>query len=263
MSALIVSKKKQELLDSMNDVTKEIASKIEQKILAAGKVGVLLYHDIGSSIDILYKSEGLDDAAKRAEMNKLANYLGKDGFSLTQLTDYRNVALAFRREYLVQQVEQPMSDGKLLSFSHFHQLQKISNEAKREALLVKIRKEAMSARELGVEISSKGDAEIKRNGGRKPGIPKSPNAMLQKLINSTQQTDNYLQEMLSPFVAAVDEIEDGNFDAEFVENLDNALARISETEKTLLETRDKLKKARSRAPKKAEPVATAAKKAKG
>lgn len=263
MSTVIVSKKKQELLESMNAVTKDVAAKIESKVLAAGKVGVLLFHDIGSLIDLLYKSEDLDEAAKRAEMTKLANYLGKDGFSLTQLTDYRNVALAFPREYLIKQVEQPMSNGKLLTFSHFHALQKISNESKREALLAKVRKQSLSARELSVEMASKGEADLKRNGGRKPGIPKSPNAMLQKLINSTQQTDNYLHEMLNPFLVAVDEIDEENFDNAFVENLDTALTRLEETEKTLHETREKLKKARSRAGKKAEPVATAAKKSKG
>lgn len=262
MSTGLITKKKQELLDSMTGITKDIAAKIEQKMMSAGKVGVMLYHDIGSLIDLIYKSEDLADSAKRSEMQKLADYFGKDSFNLTQLTDYRNVAIAFTREYLVQQVEQPMSDGRLLTFSHFHQLQKVSNESRREALLAKVRKQSLSARDLQAEIASKGEAEIKRNGGRKPGIPKSPNAMLQKLINSTQQTGNYLQEMLEPFVAAVNEIEADAFDDAFLQNIDDALAKIEETEKQLKSTGEKLKKTKAKAAKKAAPVATAAKKSK-
>lgn len=258
MSNSMIVKRQQELLESMAKVTREVASKIVEKKVLSGQFAALVRYDCGALINEIYVTDSLSDAQKRAELQKLANYLGRDGFSVTQLTDMRNVALCYTRDYVKDQVSRLLPNGRALTFSHFQELQKISSESRRDALLEKVRKQSLSASELANEIASKKEGEIKRNGGRKPGIPKSPNAMLQKLINNTKQTGNYLEALIDPFAAALEEISPESFDETFIGSIDEALAQLEVTEKQLKATEERLKKAKSRASKK--PVASAAKK---
>jgi hypothetical protein len=232
---------RQELLGQMHPTTKTVAQACLDKLVAASKIGALIYYDMGSAINTLFASAEISDSRKQQELKKLSAYLGQD-FSVGMLTNLKNVAATFTREYIVEQVSSPLRNGKYLTWSHFYELQKITSDARRETLLTKTRANSWSAKELSLELASNQESDIKRNGGRKPGIPKSANAMLQKLINSTQSTANYVDVIADPLTTALGEIDLNNVDSALVTNIAGALTQVEETAARLASAKAQLVK---------------------
>jgi hypothetical protein len=174
------------------------------------------------------------------------------------------VAVTFTREFLAAQVEERMTNGGYLTWSHFKELQKINREKRQLSVLKQIRQHSWSANELALELQGKKDAEVRRSGGRKPSLPKTPNAMLQKIFSTVQQTDNYLTAVAEPLEHAFMDMPPKELDKQFVENIDNTLERMDLIMQHLKETSSKLKEVRKRANgviAKGETMALAAKKA--
>jgi hypothetical protein len=237
----LTTKKRADLIAKMHETTRKVATTCAEKLAAASKIGAVVYYDMGAAIKEIYDSASISADDKQKELKKLSAYLGKD-FSLTMLANLKNVATVFTREKIVGYLESPMENGKYLTWSHFYELQKISNEGRREKLIQSALKNSWSAKDLALELTSNQESDIKRSGGRKPSVPKSPNAMLQKLINSTQSTANYVDIITDPLTAALGEMDLAEADPAFVGNLDAALQQVEETTQRLSETKAQLLK---------------------
>lgn len=235
-----------ELLEDMAEVTRNAAIEGGKKLQAGHQVAVMISYDLGTIINSVYNAEELDDSRKRQEIKKLAAYWNQPNLGPTTLYDLRNVAIAFTRDFVKAQIDEKMTDGGCLTWSHFKELQKTNSEKRQLALLKQIRKNCWSANELAMELQGKKEAEIKRGGGRPPTLPKTPNAMLQKLFSSVQLTDNYLSAVSDPLDGIFMEMSPDDVDSIFLDNIDAALVRMGEAQQHLKDTAVKLKKVRVR-----------------
>jgi hypothetical protein len=218
-------KQRNALFDDMADITKSVANEGFEKMQKGYKADLLVRHALGELIDKIFNAKNLDDAGIKEELNKLANYWGQN---ITAIYDLRNVALAFTREFLVEQVQECMSNGNYLTWTHFKELQKVK-EAKRISVLNKVRQHSWSAKELALELQGSGNNEHPRSGGRNPTIPKTPTGMLQKIFTTAQHTDNYLAAVLEPMENMKETLDDSSVDSKFVENLGETMICIQST----------------------------------
>lgn len=235
------------IFEDMDKVTQEAAMEGAKKMQAGYQVALLIQYDLGTIVNRVYEAEHLNETQRKQEIKKLSAYWNQPNLGPTTLYDLRNVAAAFDREFLVEQSKEKMTNGGYLTWSHFKELQKVNNEKRQLSILKKIRQHSWSANELALELQGKKESEVKRSGGRKPTLPKTPNGMLQKLFTSIQQTDNYVTAVSEPLEGIFLEMPASEVDDQFVENIDNTLERMGEAAQHLKDTEKKLKKVRTRA----------------
>lgn len=231
---------KHELTAGMAEVTRKVALAGADKILLGTKFSIALLHDVGTLLNEIFT----DPAIKKAktideELKKLIRFWNHPSWNLSSLYDLRNVAVTFSRDTIIEECSTPMSNGKLLTWSHFKELQKVGQEKRRLALLKKVRENNLSANELILELQGNKESAVKRAGGRKPSIPKTPTAVIQKLSSTVQHTDNYLQSIMEPFEAMI-EAQTDKLDDRFIDNLSEALEQMEAMETRLHKAAAKL-----------------------
>lgn len=242
----LTAKARETIFNEMAPVTKDVALEGLKRLQAGFQIALLVQYDLGTLVNSLHADEALNEAQKRREIQRLADYWNQPNLSPTTLYDLRNVSAAFERDFVKSQVEERMSNGNYLTWSHFKELQKIGSEKRQLAILKQIRQHCWSAKELALELQGKRESAIVRSGGRKPNLPKTPNAMLQKIFTSVQQTDNYLEAVAAPLDGIFLEMPPQDVDTQFVENLDNTLTRLDQMNDRLKTTRTRLEKVRTR-----------------
>ena len=235
------------IFEDMDKVTQKAAQDGIKKLQAGYQVAVLIQYDLGEIVNRIFDAEHLNETQQKQEIKKLAAYWNQSNLNSSTLYDLRNVSASFDREFVKAQVEERMSNGNYLSWSHFKELQKVESETKQLAIWKKSRQQSWSANDLALELQGKKEAAIKRSGGRKPMLPKTPNAMLQKLFTTVQQADNYVTALSEPLDGIFLELSSSDVDEQFVENLNNTLERISEASEHFSETEKRLKKVLKRA----------------
>jgi len=231
------------LLKTMDPVTQEVAAAgLSQLRKVAGATVIGLY-DAGVLLGRLFESE-MDDDHRREELQKLARYWGMP--SEATLRNLRNVVTTFSREFVLRESTELMANGKSLSFQFFVLLQKIKNEKHRTKFLKAIRKRCLSFNEAYLELKGQKAATHQPPGavGRKPGIPKSPLAMVQKTITMTVKLDNYLQALEEPFTSS---LADKEFPEKLVEQIDKAEVALADVVSHVRTTRTVLREARRKA----------------
>ena len=238
--------KKQEdrtvILSEMDPRTKEVAIEVAKKLLAGYQVALLVQYDIGAKVSYVLEAPHLNEAQKKQEIRKLAAYWNLPNLTPVTIYDLVNVANAFTREFVSAQVTEQMSNGNYLTWSHFKELQKVSSEKRQLALLKRVRMECLSANDLAFELQGNNEAEVKRSGGRKPKLPKTPVAMLQKIYTTIQLADNYLEAVSEPLDGMFMEMPPQDVSEQFVSNIKNTMERIGKTKNQLISTMEKLSK---------------------
>jgi len=235
------------IFQDMDHVTQAAAEAGIGKIKTGAAVSVLVAYDLGTIVDSVYAADHLDEKQKKEEISKLAAYWNQPNLNRQSLYDLRNVSSTFEREFIKAQVEERMSNGNYLTWSHFKELQKIGGEKRQLSTLKKIRQHCWSANELALELQGRKEAEVKRTGGRKPTLPKTPNGMLQKLFTSVQQADNYISAVTEPVQSLFMELTAEEYDEQFVENIDNTLARMQEASEHMQQVGKALQQVKERA----------------
>lgn len=246
MSSEIMLKMRAELLQDMDYVTQEAAEEGLRKIGSWHQIDMLVKYDLGTIVNSVVEAKHLNETERNNELRKLVAYWNESGMSVERLYDMRNVAARFTREFIKAQMDEPMANGQQLSWGHFRELQKLDSKTQMRRLK-QIRQNSWSTNELIQEIRGHDEAQVKRSGGRKPTLPRSPSAMLQKIFTTVQQTDNYLMAMSEPLGGVFMEMSPQDVSPRFVENIDNTLARIAEAQQHILETAQQLEKVRLRA----------------
>lgn len=229
ISQELTAKQRDVIFDDMDSVTQQVATEGKEKMGKGFQVAALIAYDIGNLLDDVMAAEHLNDAQKKKELQKLLAFWNQAEMSLSKLYDLRNVAATFDREFIQGQIAEPLANGGYLTWSHFKELQKISSEKRQLAVLKKCRKHAWSSNELALELTSKKESAVKRSGGRKPTLPKTPNAMLQKLYTTVGQSHNYLAAVTEPLQGVFMEMAPADVDEAFLESIDDNLERIKET----------------------------------
>lgn len=246
VSTELTKKQREVIFKDMDAVTQEVALSGQKTFLQGMQVAALLAHDLGTLVNNVFTAEHLNETQRKQEIQKLAAFWNQADINPTKLYDLRNVAVAFSRSFLQEQVEEPMSDGNYLTWSHFRELQKVNGEKKQLAILKKIRRNSWSANELSLELSSKGAVAVKRSGGRKPGLPKTPHGMLHKLFLTVGHAKNYLEAVTVPLEGNFLEMSADEVDDKFLENVDETLERLSQTHEEIASTVKRLQKVKER-----------------
>ncbi len=279
-----MSKRQSNLLAQMDPVTVKAAKEGQKKVLQGSQVKLLVRYELGVLIDkVLQTGNGKGGADRKRVENQLylvAQFWGllpadaddKDRRRQMQtMYDLRNVSTAFDRAFIQAQQEEPMANGALLTWSHFKALQKTDPKGQLK-LLKKVRRSSMSAQELQLEIAGTGTSTVKRQGGRKPTLPKTSAGIVQKLKTSVQSSTNYLALAADPLQGQFLELSESDIDEAFVESvqetavtLDSALKQLSESKKQLKKvlTRSTRVLERKQVPDDSATLATAAKRETG
>lgn len=240
-------KAREAIFTEMSPVARDVALEGLKRLQAGFQIALLVQYDLGTLINSLYEDSELTEDQKNRDIRRIADYWNQPNLNPATLYDLRNVATAFQRDFVKAQVEERLSNGTFLTWSHFKELQKIGQEKRQLAVLKNIRQHCWSAKELILELQGKKESAIVRSGGRKPNLPKTPVAMLQKIFASVQQVDNYLEAVSVPLDGLFLEMPPQEMNTQFIENLDNTLSRIDQMEEHLKSTRNKLRIVRKRA----------------
>jgi hypothetical protein len=242
----LAAREREVIFDDMDGVTQEAATQGATKFMQISQIAALVAYDLGTLVDNVYSAEHFNESQRKREIKKLAAYWNQPQMSPTKLYDLRNVAVAFDREFIKSQVEERLSNGNFLTWSHFKELQKVGSVDRQLAILKNCRKHSWSANELTLELTSKKEVEIKRSGGRKPTLPSTPNAMLQKLYTTVGQSNNYISAVTEPLEGIFMEMGPRSVDKDFLKSLDDTLARIADTSSKMQVTTDRLNRVRER-----------------
>jgi hypothetical protein len=227
MTTLILTsteKQRDKILASMSEKTRTLAIEGGEKLKRLHSAGVLLFYELGERINDICTDETLDEST---EVTKLAQYWGID--NTNKLYEMRNAALTFTKEFLVQQIREPLSNGQTLTFEHFKALRRVSSEKDRASLLKQTRKLGWTANELAAEIRGKGITTTKRTGGRNPAIPATVIQIVQKGYSQTQQLGRYLDAVAEPLVDHFNELPADKADDALVSKIDETVEQLEET----------------------------------
>lgn len=217
-------KQRKKILDSMSEKTRVLALEGEKKLMRLKSAGVLLFYEFGEGINEICRDETLDEAT---EITKLAQYWGIE--NTNKLYEMRNAALDFTKDYLVQQISEPLSNGKTLTFEHFKALRRVASDKERATLLKQTRKHGWSAQELASEIRGKGITATKRTGGRNPSIPATVIQIVQKGYTQTQQLSRYLDAVATPLMDHFNEMPADTADDALISKIDETVDQLKET----------------------------------
>lgn len=182
---------------SSRTLTPELRQIVEQgkEVLNKGnKTSVLMQHRIGTLL--LQVEKHVSAGEVNDVIKEISQEWGVGRKNLNKLYQAKNVAQMFSLTAIREQIEQPLSNGSFLSWSHFVELQKLHDQKKIDEFLENCREGSLTSKDLKLRVS--GEAKNQRSGGRRPSVPTSPRAMIRKVTLSTQQTSNYLSSVMSP-----------------------------------------------------------------
>lgn len=249
------------LFANMSQEVQSLASMGWTKIKLVGSMDLMMLYDLGEIVLQLTENKDLDDKSKNLGVTQLATYwsMGHQKYTPAMLYNLKSVPETFDRQFFNEQIEKPMVNGELLTWSHFVELQKLEEAEEITDMLEHIRSECLSSRDLKIQIESEGSAKVKRFGGRKPKMPTSPTAALRKFKTTLQKSDNYVQAILEPLKTTYMQID--SFDVSMLKNADDALKQMDQLMWDMKEVEQHIKafKQKVQSGLKSEPVAVAAK----
>lgn len=222
-----VDKARAQIYRKMTPATQQVAKEFEDKISKGVVSQVKVNYDIGARI-----AEMVDDTNEStygsSAVKQLADYLNVDGGE-QGLYNRMGFARAFTREYVTQQCAIPMANGNYLTLYHWLQLMKVEDEAKRDKMLNKVRKENMSGNDLEKEIRAGGAGSVKhaRQGGRKPKAPTSPIAGLQKTFEIANKFARWEEVAGRTTFSAIEEMSADKVDQKLLEKTEACLEMVT------------------------------------
>jgi hypothetical protein len=248
------------IYSSMTKEVKQIASQGWNKIKLVGTMDITMLYDLGELVLELTENNSIDDKSKLKGIAQLASYwsMGPQKYTPAMLYNLRTVPETFEREFFISQLEKPMSNGELLNWSHFVELQKLEDQQEILDMLDTIRNDCLSSRDLKIQIEGEGKAKVKRFGGRKPKMPSSPTAALRKFKSTLQKSDNYVQAMMEK-IKEYSEMPLDSFDTATDKNISDVLQQIDKMLWDLKEAEPQLKALQQRLGMASEKPAIAAK----
>lgn len=186
------------IFDDMHPITQQVAASVYERIAVGNAAILLTKYDMGVHINKIMHCDDMTEAEKGQELKKLATFWNQENISAAVLGDLGRVADAFDRDFIKAEANKALDNGRLLSFAHFKELQKVGTEKKRLALLDKVRKNSWSASQLSAEMQANDDVKNTKFGGRKPVVPTSPNTAIRKLFNNVLKTGKYIDIISEP-----------------------------------------------------------------
>jgi hypothetical protein len=240
-----IEKQRNQALKEMTPACRDVAKEFEHKLHIGQSGLVKINYEIGARVAKVLADEGKYGSNA---VEQLSQYLQLGG-GATTLYQAKEFSEAFEFEFVQQQMARTMTGGGALTTSHWFALAKVESKAKQKELLEKVFKNGWSANALEQEIRSSVKTKNARQGGRKPGIPTSPMAGIQKGYSMLLQFNN-LEPVLEEHVCdVIDEIDAEHVTKDMVDKLDETLKIAAAAQERLSKLMKRLEKNKTRATK--------------
>lgn len=217
--AIDEARQRKRAFDEMSPKLRDLAQKVDEKLNGEIRRKVLVAYGIGELLLRVGAKNGIFDAHP---MDLIAQYTQIPGGERT-LASYRQMAANLDREFVEQQLKEPMRDGRLLSVSHFVEIATIKEPQKRLEILDLIRKKCISVADLRDQLVSCGLRSVaKKGGGRKARRPITPTAGLHRLSAHAQRITEYVGYLDAAFFANIAEMPPGEVDKQLLAEVEAA-----------------------------------------
>lgn len=188
-SLAAIEKQRKTVYQSMTKATREVADEFEASLTRGARGVVLIQYDLGKRVIEITKEDNESKYGSNA-VEQLASYLSIPGGSTT-LYALKSVAETFDKGFIDGEMQKTLTGGGNLQIAHWIALAKVEDQKDRKALLAKVFAEGWSANDLELEVRSGVRTKHARSGGRRPGVPTSPIAGLQKTYALLHQLNNW------------------------------------------------------------------------
>ncbi len=194
------------ILKRMTPAGQEVAKELELRMSRTAQGLVVAHYDMGARVrDALNERHG-ETTYGTGFVRQLADYLAIPGGE-HHIYDLVKFSSTFDREYIKTNSAKSMAKGGYLSLSHWLALMRLEEHRDQEKLLNRTFKESFSVRELELEIQASGARTRNvRQGGRKPAVPTSAMAGLQKAFALSRSLVNFRPVMEQAVFARIDEM---------------------------------------------------------
>jgi len=106
-------------LKGMAEVTRKVALEGSKTLKMGVKFNILFMHDMGTLLNGIFTDATLKKQGKvDEELKKLLSYWNNPSWNLSSLYDIRNVAVNFNRDFIEEQCQIRMENGKFLTWSN-------------------------------------------------------------------------------------------------------------------------------------------------
>ncbi len=238
--AMPMEKARLSLYRKMTPATQEVAKAFEEQ-LGNGAAGVvLIQYKLGARVAQIVEDEG---TYGNGAVEQLAQFLAIPG-GATSLYGMMNFSKTFDQKYVVVNSKRAMANGQFLTLTHWLNLMKIADEAKRTKWLEKVLKESMSANDLEKEIRSgaAGGTKNARQGGRKPKTPTSPMLGLQATYQLFNKLARWEETAEDAVFDKIDEMEPDKVTENLIAKAKETLTMATSACEKAEEMRDRLEK---------------------
>ncbi|MCI0420755.1 MAG: hypothetical protein L0312_16265 [Acidobacteria bacterium] len=199
-------KKRMAVLKQMTPAGQEVAKDLESRMSRTAQGLVVVHYDMGARVRDVLNNKNHEETYGTKFVAQLADYLALPGGE-HHLYDLRNFSSAFDRDYIKTNSARCMSNGGYLSLGHWLGLMRLEEQRDREKLLNRIFKESFTVNQLEMEIRASGaKTRNVRQGGRKPAVPTSAMAGLQKAFSLGQSFFNFRSVMEKSVFDRIDEM---------------------------------------------------------
>lgn len=244
------SDKSRSVLEKMDENVQKLASASRESLARKGLFDLMTMHLLGETLLQVDAFEYLSESQKERQIALIVDYWSANGYgcSVKMAYDMRGVARTFSRQFIEAQYSEPMANGSRLSFKHFVMLQRI-DPANHMSWLKRIRQESISANQLETDLRATNQVQITRQGGRKPTVPKTPPAVIERTRSVLCTAYNYLEEASGSLRGPCLDVPPDKLDLNYVELVEKTISMTEDLLGSLQLAHDDLKKVLSRSQK--------------
>ena len=212
---------------------KKVVDALHDQFMKINNVGAMTYYDMGVAVrNILQKRETGDLAYGDKPIEQMAEYFR---MSTTTLYQAQQIAMTFKREFVLTKTKEAASRNFALTYNHWMQLSRITDPQRRSELLANCIAGAWSYPTLALEAKA-GDAEVTehhRAGGRKPGVPADPIVALIRFTKDANKLRKYGDAAEDVISQGLLGIPPGELKKSTLTNINDALESIEEIQSTI------------------------------
>lgn len=222
----VIEKKRAGILKEMTKETRAVAEEFEGLLRKASSGVVRINYDLGARL------ANMEDEAKYGSgaFEQLAAYLNIKG-GATTLYALRQFASTFEKPFVEENMARTLTGGGNLQVTHWLVLSRIEGAKKRRDLLKQVFDNGWSAQDLEREVHAGSSPRHARKGGRKPGVPTSHMAGLQREFQLAQQFVNFQAVADKHVFDEIDEISPDKVN-------DTLLEKLKQTKETVDQARE-------------------------
>jgi flagellin-like hook-associated protein FlgL len=253
--AAAIAQERLRLFENMAPATQRLAKAGEDNLAKANRSFIIARYALGEMANMAKQSEAQYGGNA---VEQLAMYWGIKG-GASPLNQLMNFAKRFTREFVTEWSLKPIAndENRSMSLQHWLQLTHVQEAQDVDRLLHRIVSDGLTATELCEELRGGGVAtNNQRSGGKKPKMPSSPIAGLQRTIALSKQLTNYSALVRDKLCVKIDDMPPDRIDATLnnalqksIDELDAVIDNATRTRAELVDRQARVKRVIDKKPK--------------